>query len=153
MRLAASRNLDPRQQRAEQLRRDRAASKSVRVAFPAIQQLRLELKFAAGTNSNAPGSQSHVLHPPARAFFTFPCPYANCDGQYDLTEAVTAMLDDPAHRAEGMLECRGLRAQKYDSKQPCQLHLLYTVTATHPASPGAVSTGDRGGRSRRPLPG
>jgi hypothetical protein len=152
MRLAASRNLDPRQQRADQLRRDRAASQSVRVAFPAIQQLRLELKFAS-TNSNAPGSQSHVLHPPARAFFTFPCPYANCDGHYDLTEAVTAALDDPAQRAEGMLECRGLRAQKYDSKQPCQLHLLYTVTATHPASPGAVATGDRGGRSRRPLPG
>ena len=60
MRLAASRNLDPRQQRADQLRRDRAASQSVRVAFPAIQQLRLELKFAS-TNSNAPGSQSHVL--------------------------------------------------------------------------------------------
>jgi hypothetical protein len=152
MRLAASRNLDPRQQRADQLRRDRAASQSVRVAFPAIQELRLELKFV-GTNSNAPGSQSHVLHPPARAFFTFPCPYANCDGQYDLTEAVTAALEDPAHRAEGMLECRGLRAQKYDSKQPCQLHLLYTVTATHPGIPVAAATGERGGRSRRPLPG
>jgi hypothetical protein len=131
MRLAPSRNLDARQQRAEQLRRDRAASQSLRVAFPAVQQLRLELKFV-GTTANAPGSQSHVLHPPARAFFTFPCPYANCDGQYDLTDAVNAALDHPSHRAEGMLECRGLRAQKYDSKQPCQLHLFYTVTATPP---------------------
>jgi hypothetical protein len=129
-----SRTVDARQQRADQLRRDRAASQSLRVAFPAVQQLRLELSFA-GATANTPGSQSHVLHPPAQAFFTFPCPYANCDGQYDLTEAVNAALADPARRAEGMLECRGLRAQKYDSKQPCQLHLIYTVTATHPVKP------------------
>ena len=134
MRLAASRTLDAREVRVEQLRRARAASLSLRVAFPTIQQLRLELKFA-GATANSPGSQSHVLHPPARAFFTFPCPYANCDGQYDLTAAVDAALEDPAYRAEGMLECRGLRAQKYDSKEPCQLHLIYTVTATHPAKP------------------
>jgi hypothetical protein len=134
MRLAASRILDARELRAEQLRRARAASLSLRVAFPTVQQLRLELKFS-GATANSPGSQSHVLHPPARAFFTFPCPYANCDGQYDLTAAVNAALEDPAYRAEGMLECRGLRAQKYDSKQPCQLHLIYTVTATHPVKP------------------
>jgi hypothetical protein len=132
MRLQPSRNLDARQLRADQLRRDRAASQSVRVAFPAVQELRLELKFV-GSTTNAPGSQSHVLHPPARAFFTFPCPYANCDGQYDLTEAVNAALHDTAHRAEGVLECSGLRAQKYDSKQPCLLHLAYTVTAPRPA--------------------
>jgi hypothetical protein len=131
MRLAPARNLDARQQRAEQLRRDRAASLSLRVAFPAVQELRLELTFLGGT-ANAPGSQSHVLHPPARAFFTFPCPYANCDGQYDLTDAVNAALGSPAHRAEGVLECSGLRARKYDSKQPCLLNLVYAVIATRP---------------------
>jgi hypothetical protein len=133
MRLAPSRNVDPRQQRTDQLRRDRAASQSIRVAFPAVQQLRVELKFV-GTTANVPGSQSHVFHPPARAFFTFPCPYANCDGQFDLTSAVNAALDDSDHRAEGTLECCGARAQKFDSKQPCLLHLVYTVTATHPVA-------------------
>jgi len=130
-RLAPSRNLDAHQQRVELLRRNRAASLSLRVAFPAVQELRLEFKFL-GVTPNAPGSQSHVLHPPARAFFTFPCPYANCDGQYDLTDAVNAAVADPAHRAEGMLDCSGLRARKYDSKQPCLLNLSYTVTATRP---------------------
>lgn len=128
-----SRPLDARQLRADQLRRDRAASRSIRAAFPAVQQLCLAFKFA-GATANAPGSQSHVLHPPAQAFFTYPCPYANCDGQYDLTDAVNSALDNPAYRAEGMLECRGLRAQKYDSKQPCQLHLIYTVTCTASAT-------------------
>ena len=134
MRLVAPRNMDAHTLRMERLRRDRAASQSLRVAFPAIQQLRLELQFA-GATTNSPGSQSHVMHPPARAFFMFPCPYANCDGQYDLSAAVHAALDDPAFRTEGSLECRGLRAQKYDSKQPCELHLLYTVTAMHPVKP------------------
>lgn len=134
MKLAAQRNVDAHTLRMERLRRDRAAAKSLRVAFPAIQQLHLELKFAA-TTANSPGAQSHVMHPPARAYFMFPCPYANCDGQYDLTAAVDAALDDPAYRTEGSLECRGQRAQKYDSKQPCELHLLYTVTAVHPVKP------------------
>src|SRR6201999_1785565 len=80
MRLVAPRNVDAHTLRVERLRRDRAASKSLRVAFPAIQQLHLELKFA-GTTANSPGAQSHVMHPPARAYFMFPCPYANCDGQ------------------------------------------------------------------------
>jgi hypothetical protein len=126
-----SRNADAHQQRMDRLRSDRAAASPLRVAFPAIQQLRVELKFE-GRNANPPGSQSHVLHPPARAFFTYPCPYANCDGQFDLSHAVNAALDDPSLRTEGILECAGQRAQKHDSRDPCQLRLLYTIFLTRP---------------------
>jgi hypothetical protein len=130
VRLAPVRPAAARQERMDRLRRDRAAALAIRVAFPAVQQLRLELKFES-TTSSTPAFQSHVLHPPARAFFEFPCPYADCDGQFDLTSAVTAALADPAHQAAGMLECAGLRARDYASKQPCRLHLIYTVTATY----------------------
>jgi hypothetical protein len=119
-----------RQERVDRMRRDRAAAQALRVVFPAIQQLRLELKFES-SGSSTPAFQSHVLHPPARAFFEFPCPYADCDGQFDLSGAVTAALADPAHQAAGMLECAGVRAHDYTSKKPCLLHLLYTVTATY----------------------
>jgi hypothetical protein len=119
-----------RQERMERLRRDRAAAQALRVAFPAVQHLRLELKFES-TTSSTPTLQSHVLHPPARAFFEFPCPYADCDGLFDLTSAVKAALADPAHQAAGVLECACLRVRDYASKRPCQLHLLYTVTATY----------------------
>jgi len=119
-----------RQERMDRLRRDRAAALALRVAFPAVQHLRLELKFES-TTSSTPTLQSHILHPPARAFFEFPCPYADCDGQFDLTSAVKAALADPAHQAAGVLECSGLRVRDYASKRPCQLHLLYTVTATY----------------------
>jgi hypothetical protein len=119
-----------RQVRMDRLRRDRAAAVALRVAYPAIQDLRLELKFESA-NAKAPTLQAHVLHPPAQAFFEFPCPYADCDGHFDLTSAVTAAVADPAHHAEGTLECSGLRAGDCASKRPCQLQLIYKVTATY----------------------
>src|SRR5213078_3614514 len=118
-----------RQERTERLRRDRAAAQALRVAFPAVQHLRLELKFES-TTSSTPTLQSHVLHPPARAVFEFPCPYADCDGQLYLTTAVKATLADPAHQATAVLECSALRVRHSASKRPCQLHLLSPVTAT-----------------------
>ncbi len=119
-----------RQERIDRLRRDRAAAVALRVAFPAVQHLRLELKFES-SSAKAPTLQSHVLHPPAQAFFEFPCPYADCDGHFDLTGAVNAALADPAHHSAGVLECCGLRPRDCASNGPCQLHLIYKVTATY----------------------
>jgi hypothetical protein len=123
-------NAAARQQRRDRLRRDRAAALALRVAFPAVQHLRLELKFE-NSGAQAPTLQSHILHPPAQAFFEFPCPYADCDGHFDLTGAVNAALADPAHHAAGVLECSGLRPWDCASKRPCQLQLIYKVTATY----------------------
>ena len=117
-----------RPDRIGQLRRDRAAAQALRVVFPEVRELRLELTFENPVSSS-PAFQLHVLHPPARAFFEFLCPYADCSGQFDLAKAVAAALADPAHRAEGVLECAGLRARDHGPKRLCQLHLKYIVTA------------------------
>jgi len=119
-----------RQMRMDRLRRDRAAAVALRVAFPAIQDLRLELQFESAS-SKAPTLQAHVLHPPAQAFFEYPCPYADCDGHFDLTSAVAAAVADPAHHAQGVLECPGLRPGDLASKRPCQLQLIYKVSARY----------------------
>jgi hypothetical protein len=129
MKLALVSPAAERQERRDRLRRDRAAALALREAFPAVQQLRLELLFQ-GTAPTTPAPQSHTLHAPARAFFEFPCPYADCDGQFDLSAAVKAALADPAHRATGTLGCSGKRAVRVGEKEPCQLHLNYIVTAT-----------------------
>lgn len=118
-----------RHERAERLRRDRAAALELRAMYPMVEQLRLELTFE-GTTTASPAAQVHVLHPPARAFFTYPCPYADCDGRFDLTEAVSAALASPQHHTEGTLECPGTRAGAHGSTQPCGLRLTYSVTAT-----------------------
>jgi hypothetical protein len=119
-----------REEQRERMRRARAAAQAVRVTFPAMQQLRLELEFS-GAGASVPASQTHVLHPPARAFFEFQCPYADCDGRFDLTDAVNAALASPEHRATGTLECTGLRARDHLSKQACALHLRYAIHATY----------------------
>lgn len=130
MRLTPLRAPATRQERADRLRRDRAAALALRAAFPEVSQLRLDLQFE-GNAATTPASQVHVLHPPARAFFTFPCPYADCDGQFDLTEAVSAALADASHQTTGLLECSGLRARDHASKQPCQLRLVYVIAAAY----------------------
>ena len=130
MRLAQANNAVTRQGRMEQLRRDRSAAQAVRTAFPSVHQLRIELKFE-GQFSTTPASQSHVLFPPARAFFGYPCPYSDCDGHFDLGEAVKAALANKSHASVGVLECGGTRPRDHASKQPCLLQILYEVTATY----------------------
>ena len=113
----------------DQLRRDRATAPVLRTAFPAVQQLRIELKFE-GPSLNVPTPQSHLLYPAAAAFFDYPCPYWDCDGQFDLSAAVKAACGDATHRAEGVLECRGSRGGDRTSGRPCLLRLVYAVTVT-----------------------
>jgi hypothetical protein len=128
VKLASRGATDTRQLRTDRLRRDRAAAEALRMALPTVQLLHLELRFDGC--ANAPTSQTHSLHPPARAFFVYPCPYSDCDGQFDLDGAVRAALADPSHRTEGKLECTGARTGERGPGQPCQLQLNYTVTAT-----------------------
>jgi len=114
--------------RGERLRRSRAAALPLRTTFPSVQQLRLEFRFE-GTASHTPAAQLHQLYPPARAFFEFPCPHADCDGQFDLTEVVRRTVADHAHASRGTIVCSGCRAFDHSSRQPCGLNLVYSVTA------------------------
>jgi hypothetical protein len=119
-----------RQERADRLRRERAAARALRVAYPALQQLRLELTFES-SSANTPVPQSHILHPAARAFFEFPCPYADCDGGFDLTTAVSTSLENKGGKTRGVLECSGHRPQQHSSRRPCKLQLTYTIAPTY----------------------
>ena len=120
----------PHHAQADQLRRDRATAQVLRVVFPTLQHLRIEFSFR-GPTVGTPTAQSHVLYPPARAFFEYRCPYSDCDGQFDLGSAVKAALADSTHRAHGALECRGSRGRDPTSRRPCMLELIYDVTATY----------------------
>jgi hypothetical protein len=114
--------------RADRLRRNRASALALRMAYPSVQQLRLELSFES-PSTHVPAAQSHLLYPPARAFFEFPCPHTGCDGEFDLTAVVQHAVADKTHASQGTLVCSGLRAFDHRSKQPCGLHLNYSVTA------------------------
>jgi len=128
MRLGAARGTAMRQDPSSQLRRDQQAAPKLSVMFPAVEQLRIELSFEGG-GATTPVPQSRILHPPARAHFSFPCPYGDCDGRFELAAAVHAAVEGPSHRLEGVLECTGSRASDVGSKSPCRLLLHFTLTA------------------------
>ncbi len=117
-----------RQSRGEQLRRARAAAQLLRAAFPAVEQLRIELSFK-DASSNAPAAQAYVLYPPAPAFFTYRCPYSDCDGEFELESAVRRAMSPRYHTEVGSLACGGFRPGERGSKRPCDLRLDYTITA------------------------
>ena len=128
MRLGQARGTTMRQNRYYRLHRDREAAHRLRAMFPLVEQLRFELSFHGG-GAATPVPQSHVLHPPARAYFSFPCPYTDCDGRFELAAAVRAAVQDPSHPMEGVLECAGSRVSDFRSKPRCQLRLKFTLTA------------------------
>jgi hypothetical protein len=130
VRLTSRRPESALEQRRERMRRDRAATKTLRVAFPAVERVRVDLRFE-NTTSPVPAPQSHVLHPPARAFFQFPCPYADCHGQFDLNSVAELVMTKSKGHVEGLLECSGVRSRERMLKQPCGLRLTYTVAAQY----------------------
>lgn len=87
----------------------------LRKLFPEIEQLRIELVFSdPKSHLPRPSSQLHTLFAAAPAFFRFACPCADCDGDFDLTDAVTTLLRSPAGRKPaasftGRLSCSGVR--------------------------------------------
>jgi hypothetical protein len=120
----------------EQWRRDRAAAKTMREAYPKLAQMRIDLTFLEPV-ARVPAAQSHVMHPPARAFFQFPCPYAACEGRFDLSPAANLIFSGTAARKTGNLECTGLRPKGSALKQPCGVQARYTIVAEYHAETGS----------------
>jgi hypothetical protein len=122
---------DPaRRDRREILRRERAAAPNLRAAYPLVAQLRMNLKFADGS-ALPPASQLHILHPPAPAFFRFCCPFADCDGQFDLSGPVATMLSASQRTLALSLRCEGTRARDRQVRQPCELQGEFTIDAEY----------------------
>jgi hypothetical protein len=119
-----------RQEHREQWRRERAAALPMRSAFPAVRLLHIELVFE-DPEARPPAAQSHALHPPAPAFFAFPCPYANCAGSFDLSEVVQRMTKTSSSQASGALDCTGERTRDGVSKRACGVHVRYTISTQY----------------------
>lgn len=102
----------------------------LRKLFPGIEQLRIELVFSDPNSQLAqPSSQLRTLFSSAPAFFRFSCPCADCDGEFDLTEAVTELITSAsglkrAASSTGHLMCQGTRFRDHavlHSSCPMQL--------------------------------
>ena len=110
----------------EKQRRNRMAAKELRVQFPQFASLRLNFEFTDETEQ-PPAPQSVVLHPPARAYFVYPCPYASCNGEFDLAAPVTDAAKQGHDNAAGHTTCKGERVRGRLGKTPCDLHVEYSI--------------------------
>ena len=109
----------------EKQRRNRLAAKELRVQFPQFATVRVDLVFSDEA-SQPPAPQSIVLHPPARAYFVYPCPYASCNGELDLAANVDHIAEQGKVRAAGHATCNGERHGSR-GKAPCALHIEYSI--------------------------
>ena len=111
--------------RREKQRRNRLAAKELRVQYPQFATIRVDLVFT-DERSQPPAPQSIVLHPPAPAYFVYPCPYAGCTGELDLAANVDHIVEQGNARAAGHARCNGERHGR-QGKGPCDLHIKYSI--------------------------
>jgi hypothetical protein len=118
----------------ERLLSERQRTAALRQLFPDIAQLRIELVFSSPTGqAPAPSPQLYTLFAAAAAFFRYPCPCADCDGDFNLTEAVTALNAGKASRRRagsitGQLACQGTQFRNHASLQAgCAMQVSYTI--------------------------
>lgn len=120
-------------QRRNDLQAERVRSSTVRDMFPNVSVIHVDLDF--GDKSGRPPSpQRHSLYPPARAFFRFICPCADCDGDFDLAAAVTDLVKAgaPAKRAAGRSFtgrslCQGTHWRDSTHSESCRIELTFRV--------------------------
>ena len=130
MRLSPANHKAESLQRRERWRRDHAAARTLNSAYPQVERICVNLRFD-GTGFTRLAPQSHVLHGPAQAFFDFPCPYADCDGTFDLKSVVAALVEGRGELTEAHLDCAGTRPRLQAAKQPCLLHVDYAVSVRY----------------------
>ncbi len=116
-----------RKDRRERIRRQRLAAPPMRTAYPRLSLLNLRFSFVDGSE-RPPVAQTHILHPPAAAFFHFACGFADCDGGFNLGSAIAELSGAGTREAVRQFECTGLRTRDKASGQPCGLKLECSIS-------------------------
>ena len=137
MRPAPRQKVSSFREREERLRKGRDAAQTLRAAFPNAATVNVQLRFLPAT---APlhAAQSFMLYPAARAYFSYPCPYGDCDGIYDLSAPAHQALGRKAGAVSGTLECAGVRSRDVLQRQPCGLRVSFTISAQQEAAHAAT---------------
>ena len=131
MKFAGSRVSDGRGQMRERQRRDRASTQALRQRYPQLASLRLEFDFSDDTKFT-PAPQVTVLHPPAAAYFIFPCPYSDCDGEFNLAPVIDEIAASGELHDEGQMRCCGQRTGPKEERVTCGLILEFSVYVQRP---------------------
>src|ERR1700751_1500358 len=101
-----------------------APAPALRVSFPDVAELRIELEFMHESGW-APSTQVHILYPPARASFRYPCPFAGCTGWFELEVPVTQLLREAVTKFSADVCCAGVRPRDRSVGKLCGVRLKY----------------------------
>ena len=123
MRFASVSQAGGRDATRERQRRGRIGAQTMRARYPSLATLQLDFEFSDRTEF-LPAPQVTVFHPPAPAYFCFPCPYSDCDGEFDLTKAVDLAVSSHDGEARGQGQCAGMRHRAV----ACTLCLEYSIS-------------------------
>jgi len=111
----------------ERQRRGRIAAPALRTRYPGLSSLQLEFDFSDRSDF-LPSPQVTVFHPPAPAFFSFACPYSDCDGEFNLAKPVDLAVSSREPHSRGQLRCAGTRHRG----AACTLCLEYSISPLWP---------------------
>lgn len=115
--------------RREEHRRLHMAAPTLAVAFPAVREVSVALRFTDPDDKQHPSPHRRIFAPGMHAYFDFPCPLRECEGGgFDLTKSITHMLQDRSALPEGRRRCQGHRAKSGLANQSCLLELQFQVT-------------------------
>ena len=122
-----------RNQLRERQRRDRATAQVMRAMYPQFASLKLEFDFGSRIRTSAPAPHLLVMHPPSQAYFVFPCPYADCDGEFDLGSVVAELARSrrEAHVTE-RAKCGGQRVRDKNGRTPASSARIHHRTGHEP---------------------
>ena len=107
----------------ERQRRGRIAAPALRTRYPGLSSLQLEFDFSDRSDF-LPSPQVTVFHPPAPAYFSFACPYSDCDGEFNLAKPVDLAVSSREPHCRGQLRCAGTRHRG----AACTLCLEYSIS-------------------------
>jgi hypothetical protein len=117
-------------EREERLRQLRAEAQPLRNACPSATRVNVVLEFLQSEEPQH-AAQTFVMYPAASALFSYPCPYGDCDGIYDLTPEAKRTLGREAPQVTGTVNCSGTRSRDGQPQQPCGLGVRYTISTEH----------------------
>jgi hypothetical protein len=135
MRVSARKSSNTPLPKRDQLLNERTRAAALGHVFPDVGHLSIELVFQNLSAQPRPSPQLHTLYPAAATFFRFACPCADCDGDFDLTDAVTVLVKGNAGRkrsasSSGQLSCQGIRLRDRPGNKACAMQLSFQLVST-----------------------
>lgn len=100
--------------------------------FPKIVSISIDMTFQEPDWGENPNPTKQTYGPDSKAFFNIECPHYECvSGGFDLTVAVSKLMESGATESSGTIICQGWQDRERINKHRCLLKMGFKITATY----------------------